>query len=614
MYEEAMKAIQKEIDSLPNGYVSNKVIKGKERHYLQYRDKESNKLVSKYIPDNQYEMVRGQLRRRKELQKELEDLTSFANTANRAYMSVPGSGDNDLLKTAVLGKDLLKLAEPAVGLVKRNCYKELDRYLHSVRDPRVCALYGLRRTGKTTLIYQAILEMSDDELSKAAYIIVQPGNRMRDVNACLEILHKLEYKYIFIDEITLLDDFIDKSAVLADKYAAMGMRIVLSGTDSLGFMLASHNQLFDRVYLIHTTWIPFAEHSRLLGTEDIDDYIERGGILWTGSHGPGSSENDTEENVFSSKSKTDFYIESAIAENIQHSLKCWNAGNSFRKLEELYDANELTSAINRIVEDMNHNFAVKVVTRIFNKSSDLSSTYQILDAKEDPLARVIDSMDVNSIVEAFRHRLKILNPDELTVEVTEDHVTEIKQYLKRLELFAEFPVVANYSRRKDTERVLITQPGLRYVQVEYLITSIGEDGVYAGLSEKEKSALIKHILDNAKGRMLEELVLFETMNRIGDKAKAFKYESDIGEVDMVVYYKDTDTCNLYEIKHSEQRSSHQITYLLNMDLCSDIEKVYGTIRNKYLLYRGDDFLEENGIQYLNVSNFLRNLPGAVLEQ
>ncbi|MCD8287192.1 MAG: AAA family ATPase [Clostridia bacterium] len=614
MYEEAMKAIQREIDGLPNGYISTKVIKGKERHYLQYRDKETNKLVSKYIPDNQYEIIRGQLRRKKELQKELTDLASIAYATDRAYMSVPGSGDNDLFKYVQTGSSLLEMADAAVGLQKRDCYKELDRYLHSVRDPRVCALYGLRRTGKTTLMYQAILSMSTDELSRAAYIMVQHGNRMGDVNACLETLHSLGYKYVFIDEITQLDDFIDGSAFLADKYAAMGMRIVLSGTHSLGFMLTSHDQLFDRVYLIHTTWISFAEHSRLFGTEDVDDYLKLGGVLWTGSHGPGSSENNTRENVFSSISATDFYINTAIAENIQHSLRCWHDGNSFRKLEELYDANELTSAITRIIEDMNHRFAEKVITITFTKSSNLSSTYQILRSRSDPLADAIDRLDMHAIVEALRHRLKILNKNELTVTVTEDHATEIKQYLKRLEFIAEVPVEANYSRRENTEKVLITQPGLRYSQVEYLITSIEKDGVYAGLSEKEKSDLIKHILDNAKGRMLEELVLFETMNRIGDKAKAFKYESDIGEVDMVVYYKDTDTCNLYEIKHSEKRNSLQLTHLLNKDLCGDIEKVFGTISKKYLLYRGDDFLEENGIQYLNIATFLKRLPESVLEQ
>ena len=51
------------------------------------------------------------------------------------------------------------------------------------------------------------------------------------------------------------------------------MKIVLSGTDSLGFWFALHQELYDRAVTIHTTFIPFREHSRLLGIDSIDEYI-----------------------------------------------------------------------------------------------------------------------------------------------------------------------------------------------------------------------------------------------------------------------------------------------------------------------------------------------------
>ena len=43
------------------------------------------------------------------------------------------------------------------------------------------------------------------------------------------------YKYVFIDEVTLIEDFIEGAALFSDIFAACGMKIVLSGTDSLGF-------------------------------------------------------------------------------------------------------------------------------------------------------------------------------------------------------------------------------------------------------------------------------------------------------------------------------------------------------------------------------------------
>ena len=60
------------------------------------------------------------------------------------------------------------------------------------------------------------------------------------------------------------------------------MKIVLSGTDSLGFWFALHQELYDCAITIHTTFIPFREHSRLLGIDSIDEYIRYGGTLRAG--------------------------------------------------------------------------------------------------------------------------------------------------------------------------------------------------------------------------------------------------------------------------------------------------------------------------------------------
>ena len=53
------------------------------------------------------------------------------------------------------------------------------------------------------------------------------------------------------------------------------------------------------------------------------------------------------------------------------------SGGHFRHLKELYEAGELTDAINRIVEDINHRFVVDVLTRRFS-SHDLGSAADML--------------------------------------------------------------------------------------------------------------------------------------------------------------------------------------------------------------------------------------------
>ena len=66
---------------------------------------------------------------------------------------------------------------------------------------------------------------------------------MAKLNFDMKKLCHQGYKYIFIDEITLMQDFIDAAAVLSDVYCAMGMKIVLSGADSLGFWFAANERV-----------------------------------------------------------------------------------------------------------------------------------------------------------------------------------------------------------------------------------------------------------------------------------------------------------------------------------------------------------------------------------
>ena len=102
-----------------------------------------------------------------------------------------------------------------------------------------------------------------------------------------------------------------------------------------------------------------------MGIVGIDNYIQYGGTMSLS----GKRYNDNAQ-IFSSKKNTDEYVDSAIARNIQHSLKNYEYADHFRSLRDLYEKNELTNAINRIVEDINHRFTIEVLTREF-QSSDL---------------------------------------------------------------------------------------------------------------------------------------------------------------------------------------------------------------------------------------------------
>ena len=89
------------------------------------------------------------------------------------------------------------------------------------------------------MIRQILTELSETEFKKAAFIQVKSKDTLADVDADLRLLEEKEFKYVFIDEVTLIEDFIEAAAIFSDIYASSGMKIVLSGSDSLGFAFSN---------------------------------------------------------------------------------------------------------------------------------------------------------------------------------------------------------------------------------------------------------------------------------------------------------------------------------------------------------------------------------------
>lgn len=144
----------------------------------------------------------------------------------------------------------VNLDAPVPGLYRDS--RQLEDYLYSGESDRVCLVFDLRRTGKTTMLRQAIARMNKEDLSRTTYIKARRSDTMVMMNRDLKKLFDAGFRYVFIDEVTLMRDFIDSAALFSDVFAAMGMKIVLSGTDSLGFWLAMDQELYDRAKPIHT--------------------------------------------------------------------------------------------------------------------------------------------------------------------------------------------------------------------------------------------------------------------------------------------------------------------------------------------------------------------------
>lgn len=584
--------LEHQIAELPAGSVTKKTVNGKEYYY--HRWTEEKKRREKYIPAEELDWFRKQIEQRKTLEKELKTMKKHLPKA-----AVPASSAQVFATTVRTGAALRAFSAPVRNYKKRECFQQLHDYIYGAMQDRVFILYGLRRTGKTTMIRQIFAEMSDVELAKSAFIQTTTKNTLAEVNQDLQYLQTQGFQYVFLDEVTLMEDFIEGAALFSDVYATCGMKIILSGTDSLGFLFTKDEQLYDRCILLHTTFIPYREFESVLGIQGIDEYIRYGGTMsLCGIH-------YNETSTFASKESADEYVDTAIARNIQHSLRCYQYEGHFRNLRNLYEKNELTSAINRVVEDINHRFTLEVLTQDF-KFHDLGISASNLRRDRNNPTDILDRIDLSAVTESLRNLLEIRNKPEQTVVLDNAHVLEIKEYLDLLDLTQDIEIRSLPDVSRKSSRTVIAQPGLRYAQADALIRSLLLDETFATLSLPERTAVQERILDEIRGRMMEDIVLLET-KLANPKKKVFVLQFPIGEFDMVVFDPAAGSCQIFEIKHSAEVVPQQYRYLIDEEKCAQTEHRFGPITGRFVLYRGKNRVLGNGVVYQNVEEYLKQL-------
>lgn len=590
--DERIRDLEMAIAALPVGYISKKTINGKIKKYHQWT--EDGKKKSKYLDDDSAAALGALIEERRILEQELSELKKALPDSLKKK-----SAAGYVFKTSVLIGDALKrYVDPIRNLQRRDCFAVLEDYLERGYTGKVFILYGLRRTGKTTLLKQAIASLPLSDFSKTAFIQVNPGDTLGDINADLKWFLEKGYKNLFLDEVTFATDFIEGAALLSDIYAASGMHIVLSGTDSLGFIFSESEELYDRCIMLHTTFIPYREFEKVLGISGIDEYIRYGGTMSLGG------KHYNEAVTFKTKASTDEYIDSAIAKNIQHSLQYYQDGGHFRHLAELYEKDELTSAINRVVEDINHRFTIEVLTKDF-VSNDLGISRRNLRKDREHPTDILDRIDKETFTEGLRRMLEILNKNEQSVQITDTHRVEIKEYLDLLDLTVDIPTEFIPVRNEKLYRTAIAQPGMRYAQAESLVRQLLLDKEFQNISAGDRAFVLERIMNEIKGRMMEDIVILETMMANPDK-EVFKLQFAVGEFDMVIVDPAAITCEVFEIKHSEEAVPEQYKNLIDMEKCKATEFRFGEIKRKAVIYRGED-KSDGSIEYLNVEEYLRGL-------
>ena len=581
--------LERRIQEYPPGYLSIKIIKGKERYYHQWY--EGGRLHTKYVRAEDYPALRDRIEERKALQRRLMDLK------NTLF-------DEPFRTDVVWGSQLREMSDLSEGTERRECFGRLRDYLGR-RDAMVCVLYGLRRTGKTMMIYQALADMTDDELERTAYITVGTGNTMSDLRIDMNRLNSQGFDTFFVDEVTRLKDFVGFSYFFSDIMAARGARVVLTGTDSLSFRIAERQDMYGRTVMIHTTHIPYREHSRLLGIDDIDDYIRYGGIFRGGELEIENPDAFRDLMAFGTRQDVDDYIGLAVAGNIENTLEHTDSSR-FGPLYQAHREGRFRDVINRLVEDINHRFLLSVLNEEF-RSRDLENLERNLLQRRGLDDGTLDMVDWSAVLERLKATLDIRDRDDDRLD--DAFVGKLREYLRDMDLFVDMPAVSEDPSEDLSGHTLCLQPGLRYFHAVAMIRALEDDESMAVLPVEVRDVVSEVARVTVAGHILEEAVLYDTMEAVSGRLEVFKLFLNDGEVDMVVRDRDALTCVLVEVKHSDRRYGTQTRHLRNARITSYVESRFGRVVGRYVLYRGED-AEEGCVKYLNVEEYLGNLPGS----
>lgn len=490
------------------------------------------------------------------------------------------------------------------GKKARDAVADVEKFVINpdVSNGRVLVLYGLRRTGKTTIMEQVLENHRDNR--RCAFYEVEDNDTLDDVK---KVIIDEKYKgvtLICFDEITKANDFITNSAALPDVFAKEGITIVLTGTDSLGFQFAEDNELYDRVVRINTTHVPFAEHCRVLDTNDIDDYIEYGGLMKKGL--------EKDDRIVHDYYSACRYLDSAVAENIARSVKRNPEDNCLEDLSK----KELKAIIEKLVEAYSGKIDRKLLQ---NKLRSASISYvekkytDILE--EDIIDRLV--MEKSNIVRDF---LEKVNADEsIKTPITKEMIDTLERYLINMNVLSTTPQTdyhqddAVWTEGKTTHEYYLIQPAIKYYHLQEAKKFIESEKYYKELSTNEKQYLESKLDEKIKGDMTEQIILYDVFKSLDKKQYLvtkpvfFVDGQRKGEYDMLIYDKQKNVHWGFEIKHTNSPFFKQEQHLQNNDFTEIMNKKYGHRENVCVLYRGTPFRATSGTCYLNISDFLQKI-------
>ena len=160
---------------------------------------------------------------------------------------------------------------------KRDIYPEIEKHL----DKRfILALVGLRRVGKTTIMYQLIQKLIESNIKKTNILFFSFDEISVKLSEVLETYKEIHSKdiraekiYIFLDEIQKRDGWENELKKYYDLYPKL--KFIISGSESLFIRKKTKETLAGRIFEFTLTPFTFREYLRFNKVEENEFKYEK---------------------------------------------------------------------------------------------------------------------------------------------------------------------------------------------------------------------------------------------------------------------------------------------------------------------------------------------------
>lgn len=497
---------------------------------------------------------------------------------------IGGRPDRSGFATCIfLGKDIPGILGDRPN-VDRACLADLETYL-SGNDRRVCMIYGVRGSGTSTLMGQALRSMSAEDLSRTA-LMDAGGVGMDDVYSDLERLEDGGYRNVIIHDASSIEGFPRLCGTLATAFASSGMRIVLTGSDTLAFKLACDDGLFGRATVIHLDPIPYREHSRIYPDDGIDGYLADGGIMKGADGSPFAP------------SGLYRFIDLAIGRNISRSLD--RAGSASRgDLESLRSSGGVEGAVETVLECSDRMLLPNALNEVWR------SHYP--GGMEDEGTAIAAGLDREAAMAALRRVWYSADADYAKLSGDADTLLD---HLEDLDIVAGC-IEEEYRDGiwSTVGRHLTSMPGMRLGLARPRLDDLMAEVPFSMLSESRKRKCAGRIDEAVREILLTDEVFLETAASAGDGIAVRRLRFKDGAVDMMVYDEQSDSCILVDVEYTDRRMKDQSRHIADKAKNDAIEARFGRVSRRIVMYLGEPGTVD-GIEYADVSAYLEGLPGS----